>query len=516
MSAQHSEHDYIIIGSGAAGGVIAYRLALKGHRVLLLEAGGADEDPAIARLEVTSLFEIWRPDHDWGLATEVDPGLGGRSMPILQGRVLGGGTSVNGRIFLRGNRKDYDYWGYLGNEGWSYEEVLPYFRKLEDYEGGSSEYRGAGGPLHIRDLINPTQAATTFVEAAVERGFQGMPWDFNSGQQEGAAGFTQSNTTKDGRRGSTAEVFIRPLLDRENFRLELGALATRVLIEGGRAVGVEYRQGAELKVARAGAEVIVSAGALSTPKLLMLSGVGPAEQLREHGISVACDLPGVGRNLQDHVLVPMGYAAKQEQTTPSIICEATLFTHTRGDRSTASPNLQFFFGGFVFPDVGPTTQGFTICPVVNQAHSVGQVSLRSADPDDRPVVQMNYFQAEHDMKVMLEGMRIAEDIVHAPAFDSLRAQRLRPGPEVRTKQEQIDFVRATAITDWHPSCSCKMGHDAMAVVDPRLRVHGVEGLRVADSSVMPHIVNCNINSTCLMIGEKAADMILRARVVADS
>jgi choline dehydrogenase len=513
MNDKDTTYDYIIIGSGASGSVIAYRLAARPDiRVLLLEAGGPDDDPAIARLPVTSLFDIWKPELDWGLSTEEDPGLGGRRMQIIQGRVLGGGTSVNGRIYLRGNRKDYDHWNYLGNEGWAYKDLLPFFKKFEDYEGGASEYHGAGGPMRIREIIEPTQAAHLFVDAAVERGFQGMPWNFNGAQQEGAAGFTQSNTTADGRRGNTAEVFIRPILKQPNFTLELHAHATRVLIEAGRAVGVEYRQNGEIKTARATSEVIVSAGALATPKLLMLSGIGPAEQLRQHGIPVVQDLPGVGQNLQDHVLVTIAYAAKKEQTNPSIICEASLFTHTRGDLHAGSPNLQFFFGGFMFPHFGQTNQGFTICPVVNQAQSSGSVTLRSAKPEDAPVVRMNYFQADHDMRVMLEGIRIAEDLVHARAFDKLRGERLNPGANIKTEQEMIAFVRAAAITDWHPSCSCKMGHDVMAVVNPRLEVYGVQGLRVADASIMPRIVNCNLNSTCLMIGEKAADMILHDRI----
>lgn len=500
--------DYIITGAGASGCPIANRLSANPNiSVLLLEAGGPDTDPTFRRLDVPALFELWQPPYDWGFSTEEEQGLDGRRMPFLQGKVLGGSSSTNGRIFIRGNRRDFDYWNYLGNEGWSYKDVLHYFKKFEDYEGGESEYHGVGGPVSIRELPNPTPAAQAFVQACVELGYKGPPWDFNGAVQEGAGMFTQSTTTRQGTRASTAVAYIHPIRDRRNLTVETNAFTTRVLMEGDQAVGVEYIQGGTSHKVGASTEVIVSAGAFLSPKLLMLSGIGPADHLRSHGVPVVVDLPGVGKNLQDHLIVRLCFSSRGPQPVPDIISEACLFTYTRGGLAAASPNLQFFFGGFVFPEVGKGP-GFTTCPLVTQPQSVGSLSLRSNNPLDPPVIRMNYFSSDLDMKVLLHGMALGRELIHARAFDEMRGEELLPGADVKTEEALRAYIRRGCITDWHPSCSCKMGHDRDAVVDPQLRVHGVRGLRVADASIMPRITNCNLNSSCIMIGEKASDLIL--------
>lgn len=509
------EFDYIVVGSGAGGSVVANRLSADPNTsVLLLEAGGPDTDPAFHQVEVPALFGLWwgagQADRDWGFATEVEAGLNGRKMPILQGKVEGGSTSTHGRIFIRGNRRDFDHWNYLGNEGWSFSDVLPYFIKLEDYHGNVSELRGVGGPLTVIDLPKDrrTPAAEAFVDGAVELGFQG-DWDFNGPQQEGGAGFTQSTTTDSLQRASAAVAYIQPILARSNFTLQTGAAATRILLEGNRAVGVEYLQGGRLRQARASAEVVISAGALNTPKLLLLSGIGPAKQLQAHDIAVTADLPGVGENFHDHLLARVCYATTTEQPVPIIISESSLFTSTRAGMGAASPDLQFFFGGFLFPDVPHSGPGFTLVPVVAQPRSVGSVRLRSKDPTEPPVINANYLASDTDRKVLLEGIDLGRELIHTHAFDGLRGAEIIPGTDVTTERDLSEYIRNTCITDWHPSCTCKMGRDPMAVVDPQLRVHGVDGLRIADGSIMPSIVSGNLQATIYMIGEKGADMILQ-------
>ncbi len=510
---RNQDFDYIVVGAGGAGCVVANRLTANPNtRVLLLEAGPPDTDPDIHNVALTSLFAIWRPDFDWGFTTEEEPGLGGRKMPIFQGKVAGGGTSVHGRIFIRGNRRDYDHWNYMGNEHWSFDDLLPYMKKSEDYKGPRSEYRGVGGPLPVIDLPKDrrSEAAETFVAGAVDVGFKG-DWDFNGSQQEGGAGYIQSTTTDDFQRASSYTAYIDPITNRANLTVLTDAYATRIEFKGNRAVGVQYQKDGDAQTARASAEVIVSMGAMNSPKLLMLSGIGAGDQLKALGIPVVSDLPGVGENLQDHLNVRMCWSATREQQIPMIICESSLFTHTREGVDKASPDLQLFFGGFAFPETGAAfNKGFALVPVVCRPQSVGRLWLRSADPLDPPAFNCNYLTSEYDMKVLLRGIELGREIVNSKAFDGLRDQELLPGPAIGHDEQKLrDYIRQGCITDWHPSGTCKMGLDAMAVVDPHLRVYGTEGLRVVDASIMPSVVSGNLQASVYAIGEKGADMILQ-------
>jgi choline dehydrogenase len=505
--------DHVVIGGGTAGCAIAYRLSADpSTTVLLLEAGGSDKDFPISRVDLPSLFSLWGPDTDWGYSTEENPRLNGRKVPIAQGRVLGGSSSINARIFLRGNRRDYDHWNYLGNEGWGYTDVLPYLKKGENYTGAASEYRGAGGPVTVTDLPEPSPAAQAFVQASVDLlKYQGPPWDFNGPQQEGGVGFCQSTMTGELVRTNTAAAYVDPIRGRQNFTLELRAHTTRLLFEGNRAVGVEYRQDGQLRRVRANREVTLSAGAFGSPKLLMLSGIGPADQLAAHDIPVLLDLPGVGQNLQDHLLIQMAYSCKGEQPAPIILSETTLFVHTRHAIKAASPDLQYLFSAFLFPGLPHQGPGFTMCPVAAQPWSVGSVGLRSANPFDPPRIQANYLSSDIDRQVLLTGIRLGRELVHSQAFKDVVDEELLPGADKTTDQELNDYIRNYCLTVWHPCGTCKMGYDQRAVVDPQLRVHGIGGLRIADASIMPRIVNANLQATCIMIGEKAADLIMTGR-----
>lgn len=509
------EFDYIVVGSGIGGCVVANRLsANRNTKVLLLEAGPEDNDPDIHNVDLTSLFAVWsKPQFDWGLTTVEEPGLDGRKMPILQGRVAGGGSSVHGRIFIRGHRRDFDHWNYLGNENWSFDDVLPYFKKSEDYMGPASEFRGVGGPLPVMDLPEERQSAASkaFVSGVSELGFQSN-WDFNGPKQEGGAGFIQSTTTRDFKRASAFTAYIDPVKEeRPNLAIRFDSFATSLIVEGSRAVGVRYQQNGSSQEARAAGEVIVATGPLNTPKLLMLSGIGPAKQLQQFGIPVASNLPGVGENLQDHLNVRMCWASKIEQQIPMIICESSMFGFTRKGVPNASPDLQLFFGGFAFPGLGAEfNRGFALVPVVCRPQSVGRAWLRSADPKDQLNIQTNYLTCDYDMSVLLAGIELGREIVQTKAFNEMRGEELIPGPGIGNDKEKLrKYIKDTCITDWHPSGTCKMGLDANAVVDPRLRVYGIDSLRVVDASIMPSVVSGNLQASIFMIAEKGADMILQ-------
>ncbi|OYD96374.1 choline dehydrogenase [Nostoc sp. 'Peltigera membranacea cyanobiont' 210A] len=503
--------DYIIVGAGTTGCVIASRLSENpAINVLLLEAGDTDRKPAFRNSDLRSFFtDAWNTEADWQYVTEEEEYIGGRKLPISQGKVVGGGSSINGMIHVRGSRHDYDYWNYLGCEGWSYRQVLPYFKKMEDYAGGASEYHGVGGPIRIVDYTNPSPISQAFIEGAVELGFKSPPWDFNGAEQVGGVGMYQYAHTKDGKRCSASVAYLEPALNRPNLTLQTKAYVTRLLLEGTRVVGVEYLQEGIVHTVVVEREVILSAGPFVSPKLLMLAGIGPADHLKAHDIAVVVDLPGVGENLQDHVLLDIGYECKQEQPVPPVITEVGLFTHSRSGMEDTAPDLQFEFSPFMFGQqelfIGGTH--FNCVPTLLRPHSKGSVTLRSKNPMDLAIVRTNYMQFDIDMETLMRGIELSREIMSTPPFEKMGIKELSPGSQVKTKQQLRESIRQLCRTEWHPSCTCKMGRDPMAVVDPQLRVYGIEGLRVADASIMPAVVSGNTNAACLMIGEKAADMI---------
>ncbi|MBW4444810.1 MAG: GMC family oxidoreductase N-terminal domain-containing protein [Plectolyngbya sp. WJT66-NPBG17] len=501
-----THYDYIVIGAGSAGCVVANRLTEDSDTtVLLLEAGNPDTKPEIQiPAECLSLLGS---EVDWGYFSEPEPYLNNRKIFCPRGKVLGGSSSINIMIYLRGNPHDYNHWQSLGNPGWSYQDVLPYFKKSEHQQRGASEFHGVDGELSVTDHIAPAVVSQCFIDAAVALGYDHNP-DSNAMQQEGA-GLYQL-TIKDGKRHSTAAAFLLPILQRPNLTVMTGALVTRLLFEDTHAVGVEYLHEGTLHQVRVNQEVILSAGTFDSPKLLLLSGIGDAEQLQALGIPVVADLPGVGQNLQDHPVVSVAYEATQDLHTASTssIAEAGLFLHTEGNLN-AAPDLQFLFGPVVLVPPGYTHSGlgFTSFVCLTHPQNIGSVSLRSPDPKDAPIIQMNYLQSEADVQKLVAGIKLLRSLFHASAFDEFRGEEIAPGNGKQSDAAIEAYVRETCSTVWHPVGTCKMGTDPMAVVDPELRVHGIEGLRVADASIMPTITTGNTNAPTIMIGEKAADSI---------
>src|SRR5688572_25760673 len=504
--------DYVVVGAGTAGCILATRLSVDPHvSVALLELGGMDENPAIYEQGLQPMFSLWDPNgaENWGYATEPQPGLGGRSIDIARGKVLGGSSAVNAMIYIRGHRRDFDHWASLGNQGWSYEEVLPYFKKSETYHGPASKYRGDNGPLSVIDYLKPSSVGHAFVEAAALLGATQKYNDLNGVCQEAGAGFYNSTRNLEGVRVTAGSAFVRPNLGRENLHLLSEVRATRLLIENGRVRGLEYDGPDGLRTIRAEREVIVTCGAFETPKLMMLSGLGPAAQLQAHGIPVVQDLPGVGANLQDHLLLGVGYESKVPLDPPEMLAEGGLCTWTGVGSKDDSPDLQYFFGPvqFIAPELMIDGPGFTFAPIVSQPKSRGTVTLASADPTARAKVEPRYLTAEEDLQVFEYGIRYARELAETKAFDGLRGRELAPGPTVTSSADLREYIRKSAGTVWHPVGTCRMGPDDGSVVDDQLRVKGVDGLRIADASVMPRLVNANPNAAIMMIAEKAADLI---------
>ena len=514
-----THYDYIVIGAGSAGCVIANRLTEdRDISVLLLEAGNPDTKPEIQiPAECTRLLGS---EVDWGYFSEPEPYLNDRKIFCPRGKVLGGSSSINFLLYTRGNSRDYDHWRELGNPGWSYQDVLPYFKKSENQQRGASEYHGVDGELSVTDLISPTVISQRFIDASIRMGYRHNP-DFNIMPQEGAGLFQL--TVKDGKRHSAAAAFLLPILQRPNLTTTTGALATRLLFEGTRAVGVEYLHGGTLHQARVHSEVILSAGVFDSPKLLMLSGIGSAEDLESLGIPVVADLPGVGQNLQDHLLVPIAYAATQDLHTASTsnqIAESGLFLQSEENFDDA-PDLELVFGPILLsPSSQPNSSlGFTGLVALTHPQNVGSVSLRptegnnasqSLDPEADPLIRLNYLQSQSDVKKLIAGIKLMRQLFQTHPFDEFRGNELVPGADIQSDEALEAYIRETCSTVYHPIGTCKMGNDPMAVVNHELRVHGIKGLRVVDASIMPTLPTGHTNAPTIIIGEKAADLIKAA------
>ncbi len=505
-----TQYNYIVIGAGSAGCVVTNRLTEDPETtVLLLEAGNPDTKPEIQTpLECTQLLGT---EVDWGYFSEPEHYLNNRKIFCPRGKVLGGSSSINFMVYIRGNHRDYDHWQELGNPGWSYQDLLPYFKKSEHQQRGSDGYHSVDGELSVTDLISPTVTSQLFVEAAIEMGYPHNS-DFNGIHQEGAGIYQM--TIKDGKRHSAAAAFLVPILQRPNLTVMTGALATRLLFEDTRAVGVEYLHEGTLHQILVNQEVILRAGAFDSPKLLMLSGIGNAEHLRSLGIPVVVDLPGVGQNLQDHPIVPVAHQIVQDvhpAITSNGIAEAGLFLHSESNLN-AAPDLNFFSCPVFLapPDYAPAGAGFVGLVCLTHPNSRGSVSLRSPDPQEPPSIQMNYLQSSSDLQKVVVGVKLIRELFQQSAFDEFRGEEVAPGDNVQSDEAIESHIRASCTTLYHPVGTCKMGIDAMAVVDPELRVHGIKGLRVVDASIMPTLITGNTNAPAIMIGEKAADLIKAA------
>lgn len=499
--------DYIVVGSGAGGATVANRLSARSElSVLVLEAGGDADNPAIAN--PGGFVGLWGSDLDWKPSTDPQSGLGGREMVINQGKVAGGSTSINALMWVRGNRRNFDGWAANGATGWGYDDLLPFFRKVENYDGGASEFRGADGPVSVRDNPDPASRSEAFLNGLVELGYDGPHWDTNGERQENGAGYLQFSITKDGKRANSVQAYLDPVRERSNLTIETGALVTRILFEGTRAVGVEYMQDGETKTVHVTGEIVVCAGAFLSPKLLMLSGIGPAAHLTEMGVSVVLDLPGVGQNLQDHLQLPIVFAAKEERPLPQLLTGNSIFLNTRTERPSEAPDLQLNFTPAVPAPLAPVLNipipvGIFL-PIMVQPDSRGSVTLRSADPLDAPHIQPNYLQSDADVQTFVEAVKIIRRLAQTGPMAELYAAEIAPGPDA----DLDGYIRSQCSTLWHPVGTCRIGTDELAVTDPQLRVRGIDNLRVADASVMPRVTSGNTQAACFVIGERAADFIL--------
>jgi choline dehydrogenase len=533
-----ASYDYVVVGAGSAGCVIAHRLTEDpAVRVLVLEAGGSDTSAIFRKpgmLAIVYQVPRLKKKADWGYSTTPQKHMNDRQMPWTRGKIIGGCSTVNGMLYVRGNRKNYDDWAAAGCAGWSYADVLPYFKRSECHEDGESEFHGGAGRLQVTRQRGTSPVSDAFVDAiAASCGVPKLD-DFNGARQEGASTFQM--TCRDRMRSSSAVAFLYPALERPNLTLESGVMVSKLIVEKGRVTGVTYVKDGQTHTARAEREVVVSAGVIGSPQLLLLSGIGPADELRAAGVDVVHDLPGVGKNLHDHLMVPLRYAATKDtghRSTATHFFKGMLDEYLFGrgwfgktfleggafvksDPSLPIPDIQFHSIPWAYPepnDDGPAEptiskeHSFTILPGLIYPKSRGEVRLQSTDPTQAPAIDPHYFEDDADVKTLLRAFEMARAIAATkPLSDFLRGEAT-PGPKVTSEADLRAAIRLYAKTIYHPVGTCRMGVDKTAVVDPELRLRGLEGLRVADASIMPSIVGGNTNAPSIMIGERASDLI---------
>jgi choline dehydrogenase len=538
MAENHPTYDYIIVGAGSAGCALAYRLSRESsRRILLLEAGGKDSSPLI-HIPLGFAFLMKNPKVNWCYETEIEPNMHHRRIAWPRGKVLGGTSCINGMVYIRGQREDYDGWHEQGNAGWSYDDVLPYFKRSEHKAEGGNDWHGYGGPLWVQNVADDQKLdlADIYIEAAIQ---SDIPYnaDFNGPTQEGA-GYYQTNIRK-GRRQSSARTFLRACKNRPNLTVVTGAACERILIEDGVTVGVEYRvtgkKDSRVERAYARQETILCGGVINSPQLLELSGIGDRQHLESLGVEVKHHLPGVGENLQDHLTINVqqglhGVSTFYEESRPLAMiknlfkyllkgtgllahpaAQVGVFFRTRDDMDR--PDAQIHFApaasepdskGNLKPKPGTTA---TVCYL--RPESRGSVHIRSTDATTPPTIRANYLATENDRNAIIAAFRKTREIFLAPAMDKYRGEEFRPGPQAQSDEQILDYIRSEAESVYHPVGTCKMGSDKMAVVDDRLRVHGVKGLRIADASIMPNLTSGNTHAPAVMIAEKCADMLLQ-------
>ena len=527
-------YDYIVVGAGSAGAVVANRLSASGeYSVLCLEAGSEGSGYLWSRVPAGVAKLIDNPKVNWCYRSEPDEGSGQRDIEVPRGKMLGGSSSINGMVFVRGQRQDYDHWAQLGNRGWSYADVLPLFKMMESYEGGDDEFRGRDGLLKVTDSPKLSPFFDKLIQSAEKCGIPHNP-DYNGASQEGIA-MTQATINK-GRRMSTAYCYLDPARSRRNLTIEQNAMAETLILEGKRCVGVRYSVGSQKREARASREVVVSGGSINSPKILELSGIGQPELLRSHGIEVVHDLPGVGENLRDHYSPRMKYSITQPNATFNErgngvrlwgealkyglfrkgfigLSSVPVRMYFRTREGLESPDATVSFMPFFVERVNRVRRiakqsGVTMNVNVLRSESLGNIHIKSADPAEAPAIRFNFLSAEMDRAGVVFAMRKGREVMNTSPVADIVGEELAPGPQYQTDEELLEWVRHNAETTYHPVGTCKMGQDPQAVVDDRLRVHGIEGLRVADASIMPTLTSGNTNAPSIMIGEKCAAMVL--------